>query len=165
MFTAFCFSLGELLITHTLLHQSGIHNCCHVLSLSLYAFICQMFLWIILQFPLKWWICVTEYTTVESMLSIHLYIYSLCWLSVLMLSLFLLPIISDSFGISFPTSSHQLIHFVSSWISHTYIKLDLLHTWLIMLLGPAHTHTHTHTCTHSRVHALTHAYTHTHVTP
>ena len=52
-------------------------SCALSLSLSVYSFICQMFLLMFWQFPLNWWICVTEFITVE----LVLYIYSLCWLS------------------------------------------------------------------------------------
>ena len=126
VFTAFCFSLGELFITHTLLHQSGIHNCCHVLSLSLSVLIYlpnvsvnffDSFHWIdqfVSQNTPQWNPCCLFMCTFTACVA-YLFWYSLFLVPVLV------SIISDSFGISFPTSSLQLIHSVCF----------LLEVWLI----------------------------------
>ena len=82
---------------------------------------------------------------------------SLPWLSVLILSfsccdtLFLLPVyylwlFCDLF-LYIQSSAYPLCFLLD--FTHTCIKLDLLHNWLIMLWRPAHTHAHTHTRTHT----------------
>ena len=87
-----------------------------------------MFLLIFRQLPLNWWIRVTEYTTVESMLSFHLYLYSLWWLSVLILS----PSLSLSVSLSFSDDGRCGYNSESS---------EVLHRWFL-LTGVQYDNTH-----------------------
>ena len=93
----------------------------------------------------------------------HLCIYSLCWLSVLILgylfwySVSLSPACLFSLTLLESLFLHPALCLSTlSLSSYICIKLDVLHNWLIMLLGPVHTHTHK--CMHARTPTPTHTH-------
>ena len=118
MFTAFYKDMD------TLLHQNGIHDWSCVFPSAL--IICQMFLLILWPFPLMNSCHRIHHSGIYAVFSfIHLLLVLVIRFDTLFLACLLSQTLLGSLSIS--------------WSSYTHAS-SLLHNWLIMLLGPVHTH-------------------------